>query len=181
MSNIYLKTLDQYGNFISEELDTSQRVDDVVKVATAVLDNAQIKALGDGAHPVTIVPAQGGIIAPIFAEAVYDFTAGAYGTVDPIATLNLGIAGGNSCLAWIAAQMLPDDSGPGYAHTTPFVNQNVTDAGLPALSGNVYGPYAGLVNQPLQLSVSDNNGDPFTAGHADNSMTVTVLYIVRTT
>lgn len=144
--------------------------------ATVTLTNAQIKTLPSLPMEVVAAPGANRMLLPVYGAVVLNAVAGAYADTDGGAVL-LKYVGGHS-------------NGSTYG-TIPFNQADITVCGLGSESNiknygggdwTFWGPedlQSVLVNKALAIACE--NGTDFTGGHADNSLTVTVAYMVLDT
>ena len=152
----------------------------VVYSRTTTLTDAQIKALGTGGNgQVELVPAPGAdkVLHYLGGFIICDTTTNYYDNVAATATLAVTMASSYAVSARISGTQLSSLlqvmdiylmplPPAGYIPELGVLRQG--DGELPA----------NIVNRSLVLRGSNTSAAAFTEGHADNSMTVTVLYTV---
>lgn len=132
----------------------------LLQVATMTLTDAQIKALGE--VPVEVIPAPGAnkLLLPISAVAVLNCAAGAY----------TGLTGTPAVVLWYENQ---DTIAEGYATSFPWGHAaDHQDLNMAVVAQN--GPNE---NNAIVITMTSQDGD-LANGHADNTLNVTVYYVI---
>jgi hypothetical protein len=160
-----------------------------LKKATKILNNDQIKALPT--TPVAIVLATQTdpftqLFVPVAAVALLDNTAGAYGNVgsdpDPDPQLYLAYGSDVSSEAGLRCTHVHFDQQGRHLAIFSFPQLRTGSDPLPSLYTRATSPLAGAIldNALVLAGFNAGTGDNhFTGGHADNTLKVTVYYVVE--
>lgn len=148
----------------------------LVKSDLVTLDNAQILALPTTPIQIVAAPGENKFISLVQGVIILDNVAGAYGNITGGATTYIAFAVGNqiSSNLYIESDMgdmeFPGDSPYPIVFSTPAnIGTGVFAAAGPSDAESVD-------NMPLYIK-AQNTGN-FTGGHADNTLKVTVYYLV---
>lgn len=147
-------------------------------VATAQLDNEQIKALPSTAVKIIDAPGTGKMVVPLFGHAILDASAGSY---DDIIGASWAIQTQTGSIYFssiaVSQQMLSDSSRKFINFLFPF-----SEVGDGDFAGEVTTSSSGIVdsaeNQGLYIKDDWNGISNYTGGNAANTLTVTIYYIL---
>jgi hypothetical protein len=147
----------------------------LIRIAQAVLDNDEIKALPITAIEIIAAPGPHKIIFPIAAFLYLDWTAD-YSNINAASFLHLLNAGLTSILSSGIETTINSVTGLFALGETAFLSAAIQQGVVPPNIGANIGALADIINGNLQLKMNNRGDGPMTGGDAGNTLTVTIIH-----
>lgn len=150
----------------------------LLRQASIQLDNEEIKALPNNNHTIVSAPGEGKIII-VESALIYLNSSVAYASIEATSYIRILPSGldiadeqANSSVTQLLGTAEPNFLSINREHSI------ITDWGTSTPIGNLLA--SAQVNTPIELTVENSDTD-FTGGHADNQLTVAILYYLFNT